>query len=123
MNTDAKPAATASSVHYHVWFNLKPEVPESEGLTLVGDFFRGLCTAGEASSYDLFTNTADASRSRLPKYHALLRFATNADLRAAIARQQERGIHTGGHGAVIQIVSDFQIEVFERLPPTAPNQE
>jgi len=29
--------------------------------------------------------------------------------------QADRGIHAGGHGAVIDVVSDFHVEVFEEM--------
>lgn len=102
-------------LHYHVWFNLKPEVSERDGLAVVTQFLHQLCAADEAISFELLTNQGGPPRSKLPQYHALVRFTDKTQLGTAMKNQTTRGIHTGLHGAVIEVVTDFHVEVFARL--------
>jgi len=102
-------------LHYHVWFNLKPEVPEEEGLMRVERFLGTLCGAEEAATFTLLRNTGEPPRSRLPRYHALVEFADGKQLGEAMKQQVARGIHTGEHGAVVDVVTDFHVEVFTAL--------
>jgi len=32
-------------------------------------------------------------------------------------KQTGRGIHNGSHGKMVEVVCDFHVEVFEKLPP------
>jgi hypothetical protein len=102
-------------IHYHVWFNLKSGVPEADGLAAVSEFLRQLCRAAEASTFQLLRNNGEPPKSRLPKYHALVEFIGSAQLSTAMRNQAARGIHEGAHGFVIDVVTDFHVEIFTRL--------
>ncbi len=102
-------------IHYHVWFNLKPEVRESEGLATVARFLKKLCTIDEAATFQLLSNKGGPPRSKLPRYHALVQFVDDAQLADAMKKQAARGIHSGLHGAVIDVVTDFHVEIFSLL--------
>jgi hypothetical protein len=99
-------------IHYHVWFNLKPEVPEPEGLSVVARFLKKLCAVDEAASFQVFRNKGSAPRSRLSRYHALVQFVDDIQLADAMKKQAARGIHSGLHGEVIDVVTDFHVEIF-----------
>lgn len=102
-------------VHYHVWFDLKSGVPEAAGLAVVGRFLATLCAADEAATYQLLKNKGEPPRSKLPRYHALIQFADEAQLAEAMTRQAARGIHTGLHGEVVEAVTGFHVEIFTTL--------
>jgi hypothetical protein len=104
-------------IHYHVWFNLKPEIPEAAGLEIVADFLTQLSATREAAGFQLLRNSGRPPRSKLPHYHALIEFADAAALGAAMKKQSERGIHSGGHGRIVEVVCDFHVEIFELLAP------
>ena len=99
-------------IHYHVWFNLKPVVPESEGLAVVARFLKKLCAVDEAATFQLLRNKGGAPRSKLPRYHALIQFVDDVQLGDAMKKQAARGIHSGPHGEVIDVVTDFHVEIF-----------
>jgi hypothetical protein len=107
-------------IHYHVWFNLKPEVAEPAGLDVVAQFLTRLSAAGEATGFQLLRNLGRPPRSKLPAYHALVEFADAEALSAAMQQQAGRGIHSGPHGAVIDVVADFHVEIFTHLPAFQP---
>jgi hypothetical protein len=99
-------------VHYNVFFTLKEGVDEGTGLAVIGAFLRGLCDSGEAAGYRLLVNGSAGSKTRLPKYQAVVQFADDAALGRAMARQAALGIHSGAHGRVIDTVAEFHVEIF-----------
>ena len=102
-------------LHYHVWFNLKDGVEERVGLGVVREYLADLKGARETNGFLLLRNGGAAPRSKLPAYHALVEFSDAAALGAAMKNQTLRGIHTGGHGRVVDVVRDFHVEIFFTL--------
>lgn len=102
-------------LHYHVWFNLKAGVTESEGLRTVNGFLQALCTEGEALEFELLRNQGEKPRSILPRYHALIKFNDQAHLSAAMKAQADHGIHVGAHGEIVDMVTDFHVEIFSAI--------
>ncbi len=102
-------------IHYHVWFNLKPEVRESEGLATLARFLEKLCATDEAAKFQLLANKGGPPRSKLPRYHALVQFLDETQLADAMKQQAARGVHSGLHGDVIDVVTDFHVEIFSLL--------
>jgi hypothetical protein len=99
-------------LHYHVWFNLKAGVSEAEGLPILRRFLSELCSEREAVGFKLLRNQGGPPRSKLPRYHALVEFEDDVQLAAAMRQQAARGIHTGLHGEVVKVVTDFHVEIF-----------
>ena len=104
-------------VQYNVWFALKQGVEERSGLAVVNDYLGGLAVAGEAVGHRLLRNTSDGTRSKLPRYQAIVEFRDDAALSAAMKNQAARGIHKGGHGEIMDVVTDFRVEIFRNLRP------
>ena len=104
-------------IHYNVWFTLNDEVLEQRGLAVVDGFLRELCAAGEVSAYRFLKNISDGARTKLPRYHAIIEFADDAALSQAMKNQVTRGIHAGGHGEIINVVSEFRVEIFRVFTP------
>jgi hypothetical protein len=102
-------------IHYHVWFNLKAGIDEESGLRMVSEFLSRLSNAGEAQGFRILKNLGGPPRSKLPAYHALIEFADSAALDRSMRKQAERGIHTGGHGKVVEVVRDFHVETFSSV--------
>lgn len=103
-------------VHYHVWFNLKPDLAEAPSLAVVSHFLTALCEADEAATFQLLKNKGEPPRSKLPRYHALVQFADDAKLGAAMRNQAACGVHIGLHGQVVDVVTDFHVEIFSEIP-------
>jgi len=99
-------------IHYYVWFRLQSDVDEKEGLAIVGAFLRELHEAGGIADFRLLRNSGDPAKSKLLPFEALIEFRDDAQFGAAFSAQAARGIHTGEHGRIMEMVSDFQIEVF-----------
>jgi hypothetical protein len=107
-------------IHYHVWFNLKPEVPEASGLEVVSRYLSQLRDEEMTAGFQLLKNSGKPPRSKLGAYHALVEFTDSQALGSAMKKQAERGIHSGEHGRVVDVVGDFHVEVFEHLPVFQP---
>ena len=102
-------------IHYHVWFNLKADVPEAHGLSTVAQFLKEVCAADEAANFQLLRNQGAPPRSHLPRFHALIQFVDESQLAHAMRRQTGRGIHSGLHGEIVDFVADFHVELFSTL--------
>jgi hypothetical protein len=107
-------------LHYHVWFSLRPNVAEADGVLAISKYLDGLCQGQEALEYTLLRNKGNPPRSKLLRYHALVQFTDAGQLAEAMKNQADRGIHSGGHGAVLEVVSDFHVEIFEELATNKP---
>ncbi len=99
-------------IHYNVWFALKEGIAEESGLGIVDTFLRELCAAGEVSAYRLLKNASEGTRTKLPRYHAVIEFDDDEALSKAMKNQAARGINAGGHGQIIGVVSEFRVEIF-----------
>lgn len=99
-------------IHYHVWFSLKPDVPEAVGLGHARAFIAELLAQGQLVRGLVLKNDGSPPRSRLPAYHALFEFADDAQMDSAFSHRRQVGIHTGPHGQLLASVADFVVEVF-----------
>ncbi|MCC5024482.1 MAG: hypothetical protein J6386_17575 [Candidatus Synoicihabitans palmerolidicus] len=88
---------------------------EPAGLEIVDRFLAELSAAGDSAGHRILRNHGKPPRSRLPLYHALIEFADAAALDAAMKTQSQRGIFNGLHGAVVNAVCDFHVEVFSEI--------
>ncbi len=102
-------------IHYNVWFRFRSNVQETEGLAVIHAFLGELRLAGDVSGFQLFKNSGAAAKTKLLPFQALMEFRDDTQFSAAFSAQAARGIHTGLHGQVLSLVSDFQIEVFRQL--------
>ena len=107
-------------IHYNVWFTLKDGIEERGGLAVVEKFLRELSAIGEVAAYRLLKNNAEGTRTKLPRFQAIIEFADEAALALAMKNQAARGIHNGGHGGVVEVVSEFRVEIFRLLSPVSP---
>ncbi len=102
-------------IHYHVWFSLKPEVGEEEGLRLAHAVVAELKGRGVLSRGVVLKNMGSPPKSRLARYHALFEFADDAQMTLAFAGKREEGIRQGPHGRLMESVSEFHVEVFKEV--------
>jgi len=106
-------------IHYNVWFNLRDGVHEIDGLDIVRAFLCELSDAGSIAGFRLLRNMGMEAKTKMPKYQALVEFRDDAQFQAAFRDQAGRGIHTGMHGHMIPMVSDFRAELFEQVAASA----
>ena len=107
-------------LHYRVWFNLRSGISEEHGLGVMRRYLESLRGAGDVMGFQLLRNAGGPPRSKLPAYHALVEFADSTALSTAMTHQVQRGIHSGGHGEVVDVVCDFHVEVFVTAPASEP---
>jgi hypothetical protein len=102
-------------LHYHVWFDLKPEIAEADGLRVIHDFLSKLMAERKIAAFRLLKNTATKPDTVLASYDAQIEFNDDAQFAAAFDDLRSLGIHAGPHGEIIQIVADFSADVFQEL--------
>lgn len=102
-------------IHYNVWFSFRGNVEETEGLAAIHAFLGELHSADSVAGFQLLKNTGAAAKTQMLPFQALIEFRDDAQFSAAFPAQAARGIHTGLHGRVLSLVSDFRIEVFKQL--------
>jgi hypothetical protein len=104
-------------IHYNVWFAFKDGIEEGSGLAVIEGFLRELCGIGEASGFRLLRNSSEGARTKLPRFQAIIEFTDDTALSRAMKNQAARGIHQGGHGRIVDVVSEFRVEIFRLLAP------
>ena len=102
-------------IHYNVWFRFRDNIEESEGLAVIRAFLDELHLANDIATFQLLRNSGSAAKTRMLPFQALIAFHDDAQFATAFSAQAARGIHTGLHGRVMSMVSDFQIEVFRQI--------
>jgi hypothetical protein len=107
-------------IHYNIWFSFRSDVEETEGLAVIHAFLGEFHLAGGVSGFQLLKNSGDAAKTKMLPFQALIEFRDDAQFSAAFSAQAARGIHTGLHGRVMSLVSEFRIEVFKQLVASSP---
>jgi hypothetical protein len=102
-------------IHYHVWFSLKPEVSEVNGLRFAHAFIDELKGRGVLLRGAVLKNTGSPPKSRLARYHAMFEFRDDEQMASAFAGKRSEGIHHGPHGQLMEVVSEFHVEVFKEV--------
>ena len=107
-------------IHYNIWFNLRGAVDEAGALATVHAFLSNLYDAGSIACFHLLRNSGAEGKSTLPRFQALIEFRDDAQFSTAFSAQAARGIHTGLHGRVMDLVSDFRVEIFTQIAASNP---
>jgi hypothetical protein len=102
-------------IHYNIWFDLRSDADPDKDLSVVREFLAGLYAAGSIAGFHILQNSGAAARTRMLCYQALIEFYDDTQFSAAFSAQAASGIHTGLHGRVMSLVSDFRIEVFKEI--------
>jgi hypothetical protein len=107
-------------IHYNIWFDLRADVEEADGLAIIQSFLSQLYDAGAIGGFQLLRNAGEPSRTKMLRFQALIEFRDDAQFSMAFSAQAARGIHTGLHGRVMDSVSDFRIEIFRQIAVSSP---
>jgi hypothetical protein len=99
-------------VHYNVWFNFRDGIEEDFGLEALGAFLHEICPNGGGVGFRVLRNSSEAPHTQLPRFNAVIEFPDDAALSHAIESQRQRGIHSGSHGRILDLVKDFRVEIF-----------
>lgn len=108
-------------IHYNIWFDLRANAEEEESLNTIREFLVDLYAAGSIAGFQLLKNSGDSAKTRMLRFQALIEFTDDAQFSTAFSAQAAHGIHTGLHGRVIALVSDFRVEIFRQITVSNPS--
>jgi hypothetical protein len=100
---------------YNVWFSFKPGSNETEELGKTRACFDDLKARAKLQGYRLMKNRSLRKKSKLATYQVMAEFAHYDQMNLSLAEVSQIGIHTGHHGAMIENVSEFTVEIFEDI--------
>jgi hypothetical protein len=100
---------------YNVWFSFKTGADESAELSKARSFLDDLKSRSKLYGYRLMKNRASREKSRLARYQLMAEFQDGAQFGLPFAEVGATGIHSGRHGAMIENVDEFMVEVFEDI--------
>ena len=98
---------------YNVWFSFKPGSDELAEIDKARAFLDGLQSRAKVHAYRLMKNRASKDKSKLPSYQLMAEFENGEQFGLPFTEVVQLGIHSGPHGAMIENVDDFMVEVFE----------
>ena len=101
--------------HYHLWFNLKPDASEEEAIQVARTFLNEQVSTGQISAFRLLRNADEPANVNLPRFLALIDFRDRHHFSTAFSALRRDGIHSGFHGELMRMVSDFRVEFMETL--------
>lgn len=102
-------------IHYNIWFRLQNDAEEQKALSVIHSFLCELSVAGEIAGFQLLRNSGSPDKTQMLPFQALIEFRDDAQFSAAFSTQATRGIHSGLHGRVMAVVSDFRVEIFRQI--------
>lgn len=100
---------------YNVWFSFKSGSDETAEIGKVRRFLDDLQGRTKLHGYRLMKNRAPKEKSKLHAYHLMAEFADGTQMDQPFAEVGQIGIHSGHHGAMIENVDQFLVEVFDDL--------
>jgi hypothetical protein len=102
-------------IFYNVWFSFKPGSDENVEMVKVRAFLEDLKARGKVHGYRLMKNFNPKEKTKLPPYQFIAEFVDGTQFGLPFAEVGKIGVHAGKHGAMIENVDQFMVEVFEDL--------
>ena len=102
-------------IFYNVWFSFKSGSDENVEMVKMRAFLDDLKTRGKLHGYRLMKNRNPENKRKLPPYQFIAEFVDDAQFGLPFAEVGKIGVHAGEHGAMIENVDQFMVEVFEDL--------
>ena len=97
-------------ISYHVFFSPKSDIADDRVIAAARGFLRQLKEEGKVREYRILRVTNPASFPSLPRFQAIVDYATQADLDASFAFMREPArVTDGAHGELIHLVTDFKV--------------
>jgi hypothetical protein len=102
-------------IHYNVWFSFQPGADEAHELKKTRQLLDDFQSRGMIAAYRLLKNRAAASKTKMPPYQAIIEFNDDPQFGLPFAEVGRIGIRLGKHGAMIEHIDEFVVEVFEEI--------
>jgi hypothetical protein len=100
---------------YNVWFSFKSGSDEIAELAKARTFLDDLKDRAKLHAYRLMKNRAPREKSKLASYQLMAEFTDGPQFGLPFAEVGQIGIHSGRHGAMIENVDEFMVEIFEDI--------
>jgi hypothetical protein len=100
---------------YHVWFSFKSGSNEAAEIAKARTFLDDLRDRAKLLRYRLLKNRAVNEKTRLCPYQLMAEFENEDQFGRSFADVHQTGVHAGKHGAMIENVDQFIVEVFQDL--------
>jgi len=100
---------------YNVWFSFKSGSDEIAEIAKTRHFLNDLKSRQKLHGYRLMKNRTQPEKTKLPPYQLMAEFADSDQFAQPFAEVGKIGLHSGKHGAMIENVEEFKVEVFEDL--------
>jgi hypothetical protein len=102
-------------IHYNVWFTFLPDVYEVAELIKTRRLLDDFKSRGMLADYRLLTNRASGAKTKVPKFQVIIEFTDDTQFGLPFAEVEHIGIRSGQHGAMIEHVDEFVVEVFKEI--------
>jgi uncharacterized protein DUF6614 len=102
-------------IHYNVWFSFRAGVDEAHQLEKARRLLEDFKSRQMIAGYRLLKNRAAESKTNMPPYHVIIKFADDTQFGLPFAEVERIGIRLGKHGAMIEHVDEFVVEIFEEI--------
>jgi hypothetical protein len=102
-------------IHYNVWFSFRADANEPMELAKLRRLMDDFKARGMLSDYRLLKNRGEERATKLPAFQVIIEFCDNDQFGLPFAEVEALGVRSGMHGAMIEHVEDFVVEVFEQL--------
>lgn len=102
-------------IFYNVWFSFRANADEPVELDKVKALLDSLAASSKIHGYRLLTNSGNPSRSRMPPYQVIVEFVDDTQFGLPFAEVSQTGIRSGLHGAMIENVEAFMVEIFRDI--------
>ena len=102
-------------IHYNVWFSFQPAVGEVAQLQRVRSLLEDFKSRRMIFGYTLLENRAEVGKTKMPKFQAIIEFENDEQFAFPFDEVRQLGIHQGSHGAMIEHVDEFIVEVFREI--------
>ncbi len=102
-------------IQYNVWFSFARDVDEASQLERIRFLLADFRSRDMVAEYCILRNRGAGDKTNMPPYQAIIEFRDDVQFALPFAEVAHIGVHGGPHGAMIEHVVDFVVEVFEQI--------
>ncbi len=104
-------------IHYSIWFWPTEGASEVALLQRIFAFLSDMQHREALDTFTLLRNRSAGSQTQVGPLQALITFRSVEQFREAFRSIEHSGVRSGLHGAMVEMVSRFQPELFEVIDP------
>ena len=100
-------------IQYNVWFSFRRGIDAATELTRVRALLEDFKSRDMIAGYSMLRNRGQGDKTRMPPFQVIIEFCDDRQFGLPFAEVAGIGVHGGTHGAMIENVEEFVVEVFE----------